>query len=118
MDFSKHKERYSFKMNGIPMGKISSYTVSKQMDTDVEPGEEYDFFYEVTLRRRCDQRSESEAINLFAVETFEIEIERLGYRTIYKECGIYSVYEELDQADSPIYQTITVRCPERIRLPL
>ncbi len=116
MNFSKHKDRYSFKVNNIPLGKISQYSVSKQTDDETDVNNVKVFHYLITFRRKCDQRSESEAINFFGVQFVDLIVERLGYRTIFNNCSVVAVSEELDQEDKPIYQTVILKGYERLRI--
>ncbi len=101
MDFSKHEDKFAVKVNGIAVGHITNYSVTKHIytDTTIPP-------YVVTIRRRVAPSPDREMLDFYSTVEFKVEIFRAGIKTTFLKCQTLEVLEEIGE-DRLIYQTVT-----------
>lgn len=108
MDFSKHTDKFSVKVNKIPLGQVTYYRATR--GTWVSASTRY---YTVEIKRRIPNNPERELFNFHTHDNFNVTFIRAASRITYVDCVVEKVVEEIGD-DRLIYETVTLAALERI----
>jgi len=108
MDFSKHTDKFSVKVNKIPLGQITYYRAERGPWVDADTR-----FYTVEIRRRIANNPERELVDFHTHDRFNVTFVRAGSRITYVDCIVAKVVEEIGE-DRLIYETATISALDRV----
>ena len=108
MNFSKHTDKFSVKVNKIPLGQITYYRAER--GTCVAATTQN---YTVVFRRRVPDNPKREGFNFHTHDNFNVTFIRANSRITYVDCIVKSVVEEIGD-DRLIYETVTLAALGRV----
>ncbi len=98
MDFSKHTDKFSVKVNKTALGQVTYYRVERATNQDATS-------YIVEIRRRVANTPERETVNFYTPDNFNVTFVRAGLRITFVNCTVVNVSEEIGE-DRLIYETV------------
>ena len=108
MDFSKHVDKFSVKINGIPLGQVIYYRATKTFQID-----ENSPCYTVEIKRRIPNTPRRELFDFHTQDTFNTTFVRAGSEISYVDCIVDKVTEEIGD-DRLIYEAVIISAPLRV----
>lgn len=107
MNFSKHSDKFSLKVNKTPLGQVTYYKVEKI------PTEEADApTFHIEICRRVANNPDRELVNFYTLGTYNITFVRAGKRITFISCETTRITEQIGE-DRLIYETINLSAQAR-----